>query len=168
MEFATQPLGPQHERGAFNCGVPSLDRYLKEQASQDIRRDVARCYVRCMESSPEIAGYYTLSAASIDLQSLPEARARRLPRYPALPAALIGRLAVHAGLQRQRLGELLLTDALHRCLDVEREIAIMVVVVDAESDSAVRFYEHFEFTRLADLPMRLFLPMSKVRSMFRG
>ena len=42
MEFAArckvEPLGRDHNREGFSCGVESLDSYLKTQATQDIRR----------------------------------------------------------------------------------------------------------------------------------
>jgi hypothetical protein len=40
-----------------------------------------------------VAGYYTISAASIPLVDLPPDQTRRLPRYPTVPAVRIGRLA---------------------------------------------------------------------------
>jgi hypothetical protein len=66
----------------------------------------------------------------------------------------------------QKLGEFLLLDALHRCLRTSREVASVAVVVDAKDEAAQRFYEHFEFISLPDIPGRLFLPMRTIENLF--
>ncbi len=91
--FRTQPLDPAHDRKAFNCDVPALDRYLREQATQDIRRRISNVFAAC-DQVGVIAGYYTFAATSIPLTDLPPNDAKRLPRYGVVPAGLIGRLAV--------------------------------------------------------------------------
>ena len=40
-----EPLGKQHDRATFSCGIPELDRYLVRQAVQDVRRRIARVFV---------------------------------------------------------------------------------------------------------------------------
>lgn len=87
-----EPLGPGHDRSAFSCGVPALDRYLREQAGQDARRRVAAPFV-ASNDRVRVLGFYTLSATSIELTEVPAALADKLPRYPRLTAALLGRLA---------------------------------------------------------------------------
>src|SRR3546814_650364 len=82
-----------HDRAAFSCGAPELDRYIREHASQDVKRDVARVFVAVQAGAPTLCGYYSLSAASFQRDSLPANQAKRLPRYP-VPAVVLGRLAV--------------------------------------------------------------------------
>ena len=94
MELTLEILDKAHIRSDFDCGHPSLDNYIKAQASQDVKRDISVCYVL---SSPEklVAGYYTLSSHSIPMDDLPEDMAKKLPKsYKDIPAALLGRLAV--------------------------------------------------------------------------
>lgn len=166
MALVVEPLAQGHDRASFSCGVASLDDYIRRQARQDIRRDVAQCYALCEEGDSRIVGYYTLSAAAIDLSSVPPDHARRLPRYPSLPAVLIGRLAVDSEFAGQGMGGLLLADALRRVLQTAHVIGIMAVLVDALDEQAARFYEHFEFLRLSNDPRRLFLEMDTARNMF--
>ena len=165
--YRIEPLVPDHRRAAFSSGSPALDRYLREQAGQDMRRNVARVFVLCPDESTDVAGYYCLSAASLDYRELPPHLARRLPRYPVLPAVLLGRLAVDARYQGRGLGRLLLVDALRRSLRVgQSDIAAMAVVVDAMDEAAARFYERHEFVRLPDQPSRLILPMPTIARAF--
>jgi GNAT superfamily N-acetyltransferase len=155
-----EPLGQHHARADFSCGVPELDRYFKRQASQDIRRRIARVFVVARESAPDrVLGFYTLSALSVAADELPREIARRLPKHP-MPAALIGRLAVDEADQGTGIGRMLLMDALHRTLAASEEIAVFAMVVDAKDRNARRFYEGFGFLPFPETPMRLFLPLS--------
>ena len=164
--YRVEPLGKQHDRSTFACGVEPLDRYLREQAGQDARRRVAAPFVLCEDRSNAILGYYTLSALSIDVGAWPEEVAKRLPRYPVVPATLLGRLATDERLRGQGAGEHLLMDALRRALEASREVASVAVVVDAKDGGAVSFYARYGFISFADQPHRLFIPMALIELMF--
>jgi ribosomal protein S18 acetylase RimI-like enzyme len=139
-----------------------VDRYLKKQAKQDIKRRISRVVVATKSENPRAAiGYYTLSTLPIELNRLPENLARKLPKHP-VPAALIGRLAVSIVAQGQGVGKMLLADAIRRTLAVSNQIAIYALVVDAINDNANEFYELFGFTRLSDDSPRLFLPLKSI------
>lgn len=160
--FRFEPLGPTHDRAAFSCGVEALDGYLHRQAGQEMRRNVVAVWVLADLIEDRIAGFYTLSAASIEPAQLPADVARRLPRYPTLPAILIGRLAIDRRYQGQGLGGLLLFDALQRILGLTRQTGITAVIVDAKDDAARRFYERYDFRALSDQARRLFLPTATI------
>lgn len=159
--FIVTPLDAVHDRTAFRCGSEPLDRYLLEYASQDIRRRMAACFV-ALADGPRIAGYYTLAAASLLLTDLPTRIAKKLPRYPTVPAVRLGRLAVDRAFQGKGLGGALVADALSRA--VQSEIAAYAVVVDAKDESAAAFYRHHGFIALPDSPETLFLPLATVRA----
>jgi ribosomal protein S18 acetylase RimI-like enzyme len=139
--------------------VIQLDRYLREQASQDVRRHVANCFVAVEVSTGRIAAYSTLAAPSISLTDLAPAHAKRLPRYPVVPAGLIGRLAVDTGFRARGLGQAMLGDAVRRA--VRSEAAIFAVLVEAKDDTAANFYRKHGFTPLVDRPYNLFLPITE-------
>ena len=147
-----EPLGPKHDRSAFSCGVPALDRYLREQASQDARRRVAAPFLASTDSV-RVLGFYTLSATSIQLADVPAALAKKLPRYPRLPATLLGRLATDLSARGVGLGRFLLVDAIMRA--VRSEIASFALVLDAKDEAAASFYERESFIRLPGTPIRL-------------
>ena len=155
----------RHDRSTFSCGVPALDAYLQRQAAQDMEKHAAVVYVATIEP-PVIAGYFTLSQFSIDFVLLPEALAKRLPRYPVVPATLLGRLAVSSAFRSQRLGETLLFDALHRSLLQSAHIASTGVIVDAKDEKTAAFYRKYGFTQIIDADQRLFLPMKTIQQMF--
>lgn len=150
---------PSFDRSAFNCGSEPLDRYLREQATQDIRRRVAACFV-ALADERRVVGYYTLATASVPLTGLPADIARKLPRYAAIPAIRMGRLAVDRAFKGRGLGGALLVNALRRAAD--SEIAAFALIVDAKDEQAGAFYKHYEFIELNDSPLRLFLPLATV------
>jgi GNAT superfamily N-acetyltransferase len=165
FERRVEPLNPSHRRDTFHSGEPELDNYLHRQAGQDARRKVAAPFVLAGEDG-SILGYYTLSAYSVRAAALPEAVAKRLPRYPLLPATLLGRLAVDLSCRGLGLGRFLLMDALHRSWRNTSEVASVAVVVDALDARAREFYLHHEFQPLADHPAKLFLPMAAIEKAF--
>jgi len=160
--YSIGQLGKEHDRRAFGCGHPSLDRYLREQASQDARRHVAATFVAVPREMRVVVGYCSLSATSLDVGDLPPEVARKLPRYRVLPATLLGRLAVDRTHQRRGLGEYLLLHALSRSLARAEQVASYAVIVDAIDQGARSFYERFEFIPLLDRPLRLYLPTASI------
>ena len=152
----TQPyrielLGAQ-DRSAFASGSDVLDRYLQQRAKQDMRRRVASCFV-AVDNADAIAGFYTIAASSLVLDLLPAEQARRLPRYPTVPAVMLGRLAVAQAHQGKRLGGALVADALLRA--TRAEVMAHAMIVDAKDEAAALFYQHLGFTRLGDDGRRL-------------
>ena len=164
-KFRVEALGPAHERADFSCGIPALDFYLQKQAGQDLRKRVAAVYVMTGDGHA-IAGFYSLSQFSIELDEIPEDIARKLPRYPDVPATLIGRLAISRDFRGLGLGEFLLMDALNRCLENSRPVASAAVIVDAKNADAAAFYSKYGFLRLPRVSDRLFLPMATIARMF--
>ncbi len=160
-------LQNQHDRGSFNSRTPLLDDYIKRQASQDVRKDLSACYV-LLDEKNIVIGYYTLSSNSIPHEGLPEdlVRKAKLPRsYKDLPAVLLGRLAVDQQHHSKRYGELLLMDALERCLALSSQLGTLAVIVDPIDDKAVSFYHKYGFISLNDSE-KMFIPMSTIRQLY--
>jgi predicted GNAT family N-acyltransferase len=162
--YAIEPLSEHHKRDTFCCGVTELDRYFHQQIGQDKRKKIAAPFVMIEQASGDVAGYYTLSATAFPLGNLPQEIAGKLPKYPLVPATLLGRLAVDCKHQGKSLGGFLLMDALYRSL--QSEIAAFAVVVDAKTEAAAAFYEKYGFIAFPDHPQHLFLPMKTVEKIF--
>lgn len=146
-----------HDRGAFTCGDPALDRYFREGLGQDLRRRAATVFVAVVVDTGAVAGFYTLSAASVDREALPGDAAQRAPQYPRIPAILLGRLAVDQAHQGGRHGHALLADALRRTL--ASGVGVHLMIVRPKDDGARSFYARFGFEALAAPSNLMFLPI---------
>lgn len=161
--FRLEPLSKSHDRNSFRCGDPALDSYFRTQASQDVKRQLAACFVLIENSTEKIAGFFTLSAASIPLSDLPDAERKKVGKYAAVPAARVGRLATHSGYQGQGLGTAMLARAMHYA--ATSPVACFAVLVDAKDEAAARFYERHGYIRFTSRPLTLFLAVKTVQAM---
>jgi GNAT superfamily N-acetyltransferase len=155
--FVTEALCRDHDRTTFRSGVDALDRYLRELALQDMRRRVAGCFV-ALNDARAIVGFYTLAATAIATDALPPDLTKRLPRYPLVPAVLMGRLAVAIDHQGQGLGRALIFDAAIRTDRLG--IGAFAIIVDAKDDRAVSFYQSSGFALIPGESRRLFVPVA--------
>jgi GNAT superfamily N-acetyltransferase len=155
--YRIEPLAA-HDRSACLSASESLNRYFREQASQDVRRRIAACFVAVSIQTNDVAGFYTLTATSISLNALAPDIAKKLPHYPVVPAALLGRLAVDRNHAGKGLGGVLLANAVIRM--ARAELGVFALLVDAKDEAAQRFYEHYGFTLLPAESRRLCLPIA--------
>ncbi len=156
MAIHIEPLQKQHDRRAFSCGEPSLDDWFRNRATQDTKRDLAQVFV-AIDDQLGLVGFYSLSAFSLQLDDFPEDLAKKLSRYSAIPAALIGRLARDLRSRGQRVGDVLLADAINRVLAGRQSLGVYAIVVDALYKASRDFYPSFGFTPLPTRPDRMFL-----------
>jgi GNAT superfamily N-acetyltransferase len=163
--FRLDSLGRDHDRTGFECGVESLNLYLKTQASQDMRRKANAVFVLSPVTSPNrIAGYFTLCAYGLAPGTIPEAARKHVPRYPVVSATRLGRLAISTELQGKGLGSALLAKALEKAYASAVQVGSSMVVVDAIDAGAAKFYAAHGFIQLPE-SMRLILPMRTIAAM---
>ena len=155
MPLRFESLRKAHDRTTFSSGNAALDSWFRTQAGQEERRGVTRVVVAVDEIG--IAGFYTLSMFSLALDAVPSEVARRLPRYPDVPAALIGRLARARRLAGEGIGERLVADALERAIQAARTVAAFAIVVDAKDEPVARFYRKIGFIGLVGRQNRFFM-----------
>jgi predicted N-acetyltransferase YhbS len=160
VSFRIVAFERDHAKRAFACGNAPLDRYWREYAHQDLRRGIATAHVLIENETDTVAGYYTLSAASVTLQSLPLETQRKLPPYPQIPVALLGRLAVATTYKDRSFGAMLVYDAATRVR--ASGVGCYAIVADP-IDDATAFYRHLGFLALKG-ERRLFAPLTALAS----
>jgi predicted GNAT family N-acyltransferase len=162
LSYKIEILSDKHDRSSFDCGAEPLDRYLKQQSSQDLKRGLAVVYAAREINAVhfEVAAYYTLSATGILSDDVPNDLRRKMPRYRTLPASLLGRLAVDLRHRSNKLGKLLLYDAFIKSL--QSSLGWSLFVTDAKDDTARSFYEHFGFRSLNDTPRHLYITRQEI------
>lgn len=155
-------LNPRrHHRDGFSCGEPSLDAYLRRQATQHHRDGVSTTHVLIDSAAPTvILGFYSLSAAQLLLSEMQESDRKRLPGYP-VPAIRMGRLAVSVAEQGKGHGDFLIAHAVARCLNLREQLGAHVLLVDALNEKAAGFYRAYGFRYTADAAGTLYLPLGK-------
>jgi ribosomal protein S18 acetylase RimI-like enzyme len=154
--FVSEALG-QHDRSAFTSGNERIDGYFRQTVSQDVKRSYAACYVLVDKASTKIAGFYTLSSHSIPLTELAVDMRRKLPRYPSVPAVLIGWLGRDLSFRGLHVGSMLLADAITRL--AAAPIGVHALCADAIDDAAAAFYREHQFQPFVSRPHSLYLPM---------
>lgn len=165
-KYNIEPLG-DHDRAAFSCGNVSLDRYIREQASQDVKRGLAAVFVIAGKDEPRIIlSYYTLSCRELKIEQLPPKIAMKAGKYGYVGVTLLGRMAVAEKCKGTGLGALTLMNALEKSLNAARDVASWAVFVDAIDDDAASFYRKYGFIELPEDPRRLFLPMNTIAKLF--
>jgi len=166
MVLKINPLDSRkHIRSSFCCGEESLDSYIRQQASQDLKKRVSTVFVLTNDPEMNVLAYYTLSSYTVNVTALEDSFAKRLPRYPLLPATLLGRLAVDNHQKGQGFGELLLIDALKKSLDTSKQVASLSVIADALNERALSFYVKYGFRQFNQEPMKLYLPMRSIEEL---
>jgi len=157
-----EALAAHHDRAGFSCGIDSLDRYLRTQAAQDVRRRANGVFVLVVANAVKTPlGYYTLCATALPPSDVPAAARKHVPRYPLVSATLMGRLAVSQTRYGEGLGSLLLADAVQRAYASAETVGSSMLVVDALSERAAAFYASFGFQLLPE-SLRLVLPMRSI------
>jgi predicted GNAT family N-acyltransferase len=165
-KYKIEPLG-DHNRAAFSCGQPSLDRYIREQATQDTKRGLASVFVVTDKDDPKtILAYYTLSNRELRLEQIPPEIAKKAGRYGYVGVTLLGRRAVAGKCKGTGLGSLTLMNALERGLIAAKEVASWAVFVEAIDLDAVNFYRKYGFVELPEDKFKLFLPMKTIAKSF--
>lgn len=148
-----------HDRNGFRSGEPLLDEFLRKYAAQQSAKGVTSVFVLVDDAQPsKILGYYTLSAAQVDVSQLSLAEQKKLPRYP-IPCFRLGRLARDLGSRWAGVGEILMGLAVDRCRKAKLSIGAYALLVEAKNTSARSFYEHYGFIPCGDAPMTLYLPL---------
>ena len=162
MNHVFEKISRGVNRQDFDCGVDSLNAYLKKYAWQNFKKNVGVTILAFEEGKRDkILGYYTVSIAQIDFEHLPPELSKGLPRYP-VPAIRIGRLAVDRYAQAKGVGSTLLRDAFQRAVALSSEVGTCAVLVEAINEQAKGFYEHYGFMALNDLPSALVLPIATI------
>ena len=167
-KYNIEPLG-DHDRAAFSCGNASLDRYLREQASQDVKRGLASVFVITAKDDPTtVLAYYTLSSRELRLEQLPEGIAKKAGKYGHVGVTLLGRMAVAEKCKGTGLGALTLMNALDKSLAASKDVASWAVFVEAIDSAAAKFYRKYGFMELPEDKLRLLLPMKTIAKLFSG
>lgn len=164
VRLRVTPLDAVHDRAMFHSRSDPLNRYLREQASQDVRRRLSTCLV-AVDAAGRVVGYYTLSPWSVPLDKLDAIAQRKLPKYAAIPVILLGRLAVDEEFAGKGYGGALLADAIQRAL--RSDLAAYALFTHAKDEQAAGFYRHHGFVESPGDPLQLHMAHATASPLIR-
>jgi ribosomal protein S18 acetylase RimI-like enzyme len=159
-----EPLGSDHDLEQFDCGSEEQTTWLRRHARQSHASDTSKVYVACPAGTPNVVGYYALSAGSVGHEAVPPRVARGIGRYP-VPILVLTRLGVDVNHQKRGLGRALVKDALLQTASIADRVGVRALVIHAESDNAAAFYLDLAigFERSPTDPLHLILLMKDLR-----
>lgn len=153
-------LQAHHRVESFDSGKPELDIFLKETALHNQRQGYTRTFV-IADADDRVVGYHALCAGMITRQNAPRSVASHgAPKE--IPVALLARLAVDRGYQRQGLGAALFGSACLAVISTSEVIAFRAIMVHALDDEAENFYLRYGFLRAKGLERTLLLPTKDI------
>jgi GNAT superfamily N-acetyltransferase len=163
-----EPIGPDHDTDAFDCGSEEQTAWLVRHALQAHQSDTAKVYVVCLEGSRSVVGYYALAAGSIEHAAAPPRLTKGVGRYP-VPVVILTRLGVDLDQQRRGLGSALVRDALFQVAAIAERVGVRALLIHAETPEAAAFYQGIDpgFETSPTDPLHLVLLIKDLRRAIR-
>ncbi len=152
---APEPITAAQSLESFDCGIATLNDWLKRRALKNEASGASRTFVICRNA--DVVGYYALATGSVEHRDAPRKLRRNMP--DPIPVMVLGRLAVDASCQHLGLGRGLLRDAVLRCLVVSKQVGVKALLVHALTEDAKSFYRRYGFLESPLDPMTLALPL---------
>lgn len=157
---APEPLADAHELAGFDCGVVSLDDWLKRRARGNQARGATRTFV--VADASRVVAYYAVASGGISLGGAPGRFRRNMP--DPIPVALLARLAIDRAWQGRGVGRAMFRDCAARVLHAADSIGIRGIVVHAISEQARGFYLAIGFEPSPLDPMMLMVTLGDVQA----
>ncbi|MFH1588738.1 MAG: GNAT family N-acetyltransferase [Candidatus Diapherotrites archaeon] len=140
----------------FECAIPELENFLKEDALHQMKESVNRTFLWMSRNERKLIGYIAICADAISLDKIrKEEMAKLRIHYKSLPALKICRMGVRKGLEGKRIGTKMIAFAIRRALKINAESACRFITVDSKNDEELpehlkplRFYKKTGFREL--------------------
>ena len=146
-----------------------VDNFLRRTAAKLTRANNLRTFV-LTDANGTLIGFHALNAHTVSYPALPARFARDRPRHGDIPAAFIAMMGVDRRFQGRGYGGILLIDSFRRIVQAAESVGIAVVMLDVLDDGDVQLTERrralycsYGFAPLPSQPLRLFMPIGKVR-----
>lgn len=162
-----------HDRASFDCGEAELNVFIQTKAAKHMKAGISKTMllpasVPLSDGKYPICAFYTIAPSSIRRDTLPEALAKKLPRYP-VPVFLLAQMAVHLKYHGQGLGKITLIKALEYLWKINSKMRAFAIIIDCLNNNAKQFYSKYGFETLCDHngKTRMFMPMKIVAQLFQ-
>jgi len=160
MIGAPEPLTAEHPLDGFECGMSSLDDWLRRRALRNQISGATRTFVAC--DAGQVVAYYALAASAV----APDAASGRFRRNmpDPIPVVVLARLAITREHQGRGLGRALFQDAANRVIHAGDTIGIRGMLVHAISEEAKVFYQRLGLEPSPLDPMTLMTTLADLKA----
>ncbi|MET4618726.1 putative GNAT family N-acyltransferase [Arthrobacter sp. 2762] len=150
-------LDESHSFENFDCGLESMNDWLKHTALNNQKRDLSRVHALvCGEGS--VRGFFSLSPYTLAVEDVVK-KDRGGVNQGGLHSQLLGRFATDLSVKGNGIGSLLMDLAFEKYLDLCTLTTSKFLCLHAKEDWLVGYYERFGFkcspTAAADSPTTL-------------
>ena len=155
-----EPVSKSHTRKAFDCGDADMNDFLQRYARQSHEQNASKTFCAIDDAVPNrILGFYTVTPSAAAHESVPAAMAKGLAQHE-VSGFKLARLATDITVAGQGLGGQLLAAAALRCLRLAAEGGGILLIIDAKSERAARWYRSYGAEPLAGKPLTLVMPLA--------
>lgn len=163
-----EAIARSHNRKDFDCGVVEMNTFLQRFARQGHEQNAVKTYCAIADDAPNrILGYYSLAPASVEHDAVPVAMTKGMARHN-VPGFLLARLAVDKSVAGRGLGGQLLLAAALRSIRVTAEVGGVLMIIDAMSDRAARWYASYGAEPLKNRALTLAVPLATFAEALKG
>lgn len=160
-EIDIELLTKAHDRGAFDCGEPRQNEFLKQRARKHAEQKFSQTWVAVRQSEKQILGFVALSMGNVLFENASAEVTKGLPRYP-IPVIHVGQLATDYRYQGKGIGALLLAFAMRKAVEISQSIGCYAIELFAQDQSALDYYQRRGFLSLSESSSRLYLPIKSI------
>jgi len=155
-----EPVSNKHDRKSFDCGDAAMNDFLRRYARQNHESGGAKTFLAIDDADNKtILGFYSLAPGALAYADTPETIRRGLAQHD-VPGFRLARIATHVRLQGQGLGGQLLAAAARRCLRAASEVGGVILIIDAKTDRAARWYASYGAVPLSNKPLTLVMSLA--------
>jgi GNAT superfamily N-acetyltransferase len=157
------PFDPEHPYSNmkdFQCGDKQIDRYLKRNLRQRLKRFLTQAFV-LQSPKNDFVAFYTLESFAMARELFFQLyQSRNLPLQ--IPVTKIGFLGVDLRYQHRGIGRWLLRDAMLKSIEISKLSGSAGLYLLA-NEGKKTFYENLGFQVLREeIPTPMFLPMQDI------
>lgn len=140
----------------FECEIPELEKFLKEDALHQMKESVNRTFLWMSRKDRKLLSYITICTDAISLDNIRKEEMSKIGiKYKSLPALKICRMGVNKNFTHMGLGTKMVAFAIKQALKVNEASACRFITLDSKNDEDIperlrpfRFYNKLGFQEL--------------------
>ena len=164
MKYKVEIINETHNLDNFDCGLASVNDYLKKEAVEANRNLTAKTYVVTEKHQNNVIAFirvvaHVLSSEETNFLIKPDSR-----RAPAILIAQLGVDNNHKGLN---IGKSLIQRCFLDTIKILQYMNFFAILVDAANNKLIKYYEKQGFKLIKENRKRLYIPISSILQSYK-